>query len=494
MKKRANKLTGLIMAIVMTIAIFTIPALAQDADSQPPSDIIETQNNGEQLEISSEVTEISIEYYGAVQEASVVTSMETNFMGLTVQELVYTPYVEITDANSYLDAMDDFYYVEESFSNASEEFMYGVYMDFSDTDKIIVDVNVTGLGRVSYKVYDSDETLLKSYTSTDKTNTLYGSWTPNSGGIVFDSSNYESGYYYILISPYKLYDNTNFRLLVGDERNYDYYRMGKENAQTAPRYLDTNVMGNNTSYNGRGAFAYSYPTPRLTEEYYKFTVNGLTSFYFASYSTQLHFRIEDENGTIIATSETFNNARRTSYTLGGSFQREYKISYRDLSLVNGRTYYLAVYNTASAYGQYAARPSNTRYNLYIGEPHYTAASSALSTVTFPSVSSSGTNYSSYVSVSIAAQNIPQTAIVREITLGDKASTTYYSMREIYNTSNNLVFSTTHPKSSIAIKATPSFGSSQNTPVNGTWRFRFKATKSLSITPTVSIKYWYETGD
>ena len=286
---------------------------------------------------------------------------------------------------------------------------------------------------------------------------------------------------------------TTFRLLVGDERNYDYYRYGRVNATHIAKYNDTFL---HSSVDGTSNFARSIPTTRMVEEYYKFTAEADTTIVLRTDASWLQFRIEDPE-----TNEVLIDTNGNQDVVVSDFAGDYPMDYiykvsaaeGDIALIYGKTYDLAVYSTnANVYGTYSQRDIGNIYYLSVGEPMMCVASSPI-LLTGSTISNTAGAYSSYSTRTLNNAALPQSAIVDRIVLSDTATgVKSYTMREVFNTADNTKYTTPLINRTIQIECNPT--AAKSTPVNGTWKFRYKASKAYTITPTITLYYIYELGD
>lgn len=427
------------------------------------------------------------------------------FMGTPVQKITYTPYVEISDEESLATAQSTvFSYATGQLETNVDKRMYGVSIDFTQSDKVVVDVNQTWIGGCNIKVYDSQENVVAQDSTPPRTDSYYAASSANRGLIVLDSSTLSSGNYYVEISTtsesFRTVGNitaTTFRLLVGDERNYDYYRYGRENGTHIAKYK---TFAFYDEVLGCGNFISSCPTTRMTEEYYTFTAEERTSILLRTNDSWIQYRIEDPvTGEVLIDTTDYVQSLKTEFLGEFPLSFNYKVSNAadNLNLVNGKDYNLVVYSiNPNKFGTYSQRNTDNVYYLSVGDPMMiggTTNDRRTISITGQSISNKANKYSAYVTIPLNDTTVPRTAMLDKIELYSTTSgTRFYTIREIYNTANNKRFTTTAITRAATIECNPT--GNNFTPVNGEWKFRYKSSQAVNVTPVIYLHYTYEYGN
>lgn len=298
-----------------------------------------------------------------------------------------------------------------------------------------------------------------------------------------------AGRYYFVVTGAA----SQYRFLVGDEQNFEYYRYGYANRTQISLYKDY-VFGGGASATTTMNYVSGYPTQRLVEEYYEFTANGTTTLTFTTAGTFMRFALYDPaaGGFVYDTDPSYDpNALRTQW---GRQDRTYKAK---LGTTSGKKYIVVVYNTNPLYGAYKARNGNQYiWNLYVGEPF-----GALSNVNAVSLSDVRGNINVTSNTSTQAQfflnytsGLPNTAVFKyaNMSLGGTIRLTNDSLYN-YNFPGVTYRSATGGLTSVWFEETK-LSHSNKTPIYGNWLWTFKPSSSGTASPSMQIQYAYEIGD
>lgn len=427
----------------------------------------------------------SIGAYSNVQgfQIVVVAPGPEMFMGLPVENLQYTPYYTINSSSSFYNALSTFKYATGTIGNSSAEKMYGVNLT---GDRAAVSlIQTSGTSGLKITVYNSQQTVVASGNG-DSRNSRY---SIDKGELIL--TGLAAGKYYVKISNANYQASTSYKLLVGDARNYDYYRQGLDNATWMPRFLDLSLSGN-TSTTGRGNMADSNPTSRVYQDCYKFVSQGRTTIVLRTNVSWLYYMIVDADGNILYNSSQDTSARRTEWVNMNGDTYNYKI--KTDSLTSGKTYYILISsNNSNLFGSETQRNSTTaRYVLSVGDPLYVINFNDKITVSGTSISLPASNYSNYSIMEIDGRYLPYTAIANNASFNFSPSIAG-AMAEMVNAYDMRVYYPMVGSSTGSLNFYPTLNS--NTWAEGTWGIRVRSSKAISSWyPTMTLTYQYEFAD
>lgn len=358
---------------------------------------------------------------------------------------------------------------EGSFSSASDSVTYNFSIDFTEMDSAAVCLVRKGYVGISIKVYDEGGNQLFARGTGSRQAKNWGFIDKPSGDATICN-------YTVVVTP-SSYENraSDYRIIIGDKNDTELMMSGIENTVLLDQYYESKVNLQNSAY-----------VPNVGEYWYKYKRESTSVITVLSDVTDIRFKIFD-----LSLNELFDSAKsasthRTSFTGNGGWICAEKAR---LTTVVGTEYYLVVYST-NPNASLSLRSGSMA--TAVGNPVMCGGSAPI--IPGRSVTARSSSYSSTTTFVVSGDNLPDTAQVREVSLGGvrMSQMDRWRMQAPNLSSWSYNQSSHYPSIDMGYKV----DTSGNALLKGTWgaAFMSSTSSSLTFTPSYTFYYYYEYGD
>lgn len=361
---------------------------------------------------------------------------------------------------------------EGSFASADDSITYHFSIDFSEMSSAAICLVRKGYTGTKIEVFDENGNQVFSKGT--------GSRKAKNWGYIDKPSPDAAVCNYTVVAKPASYDNraSDYRIIVGDKNDTELMMSGIENTVLLEQYYEAKVNLENSAY-----------VPNAGEYWFKYKRESTSVITILSDVSDIRFKLFDVNNTInpVFDSATVSETHKTSFTGNSGWICAEKAR---LTTVVGREYYLVIYSTNPT-ANLSLRTGSMA--TAVGNPVILGASQGIAG---QSVTLSNSGYSPTITCNVNANDLPNTAQVREVTLSVSPSLSNVERWRMRAPGSSSWVS--NPSSFwFSIDMNYKIDSTDNAWLKGIWSAEFLASssgKGKTITPSFNFFYNYEYGD
>ena len=266
--------------------------------------------------------------------------------------------------------------------------------------------------------------------------------------------------------------SSDYRILIGNKEDAECMMGGLEN-----------VIPLETYYESQGNFISNLYSPSADECWFKFTMISPTTITLLNHNSNIKYKIKEATNLFDVYDSANDEASHRSKFLGSSYTSAEKAKFNSNI---GEEFYLVVYNAGTGV---SSSLDENNFLLGVGNP---VMMGDYVNIYGTSMTANSSSFSSTQFFSVDTSDIPTTAQIENVTLSGVTLSKIDSWRLLSPGSSTWKQSATRSSS---ISYTYTDDSNYNTAMYGTWGFSLKtASDTLTFTPRLSFRYYYEMGD